>query len=277
MNIDGVIQDDWASEPGVMQACLRDLRNDVGDRMVLMADLCVDEYTDHGHCGVLDGPAGDPRTSVDNDRTLEIYQRIAVAQADKTDQYYKEIITHGMPLGNDGNPVPGVLAVSPCIIPKGAKNVAGAKALLSDFIRPESLNSYLKETRARYLPVMMKNVKEDPYWTDPNDPHRPVAVQAGLIQPTLPNWMNYNPAYAQVLSEQLWSQAEAGITQKNMTVDQAVDEVAARIRAALEHIAPEHLAVSPDCGMKYLPRDRAKAKLRAMADGAAIVRAELAR
>ena len=67
---------------GVMQACLRDLRNDVGDRMVLMADLCVDEYTDHGHCGVLDGPAGDPSTSVDNDRTLEIYQRIAVAQAD---------------------------------------------------------------------------------------------------------------------------------------------------------------------------------------------------
>ncbi|MFZ9628389.1 MAG: 5-methyltetrahydropteroyltriglutamate--homocysteine methyltransferase [Ilumatobacteraceae bacterium] len=55
------------------------------------------------------------------------------------------------------------------------------------------------------------------------------------------------------------------------------DEVAARIRAALDYLAPEHLAVSPDCGMKYLPRDRAKAKLRAMADGAAIMRAELAR
>jgi porphobilinogen synthase len=47
----------------------------------LMADLCVDEYTDHGHCGVLDGPADDPNTSVDNDATLEIYSRIAVAQA----------------------------------------------------------------------------------------------------------------------------------------------------------------------------------------------------
>jgi porphobilinogen synthase len=50
--------------------------------MVLIADLCVDEYTSHGHCGVLDGPAGDPATSVDNDLTLEIYQRIAIAQAD---------------------------------------------------------------------------------------------------------------------------------------------------------------------------------------------------
>jgi porphobilinogen synthase len=67
---------------GIVQIALRELAADVGDRMVLMADLCVDEYTDHGHCGVLDGPAGDPATSVDNDATLEVYARIAVAQAD---------------------------------------------------------------------------------------------------------------------------------------------------------------------------------------------------
>lgn len=67
---------------GIVQQSLRDLVADVGDEMVLMADLCVDEYTDHGHCGVLDGPAGDPHTSVDNDATLEVYGRIAVAQAD---------------------------------------------------------------------------------------------------------------------------------------------------------------------------------------------------
>jgi porphobilinogen synthase len=67
---------------GIVQLALRDLTEEMGDRMVLMADLCVDEYTDHGHCGVLDGPAGDARTSVDNDATLEVYGRIAVAQAD---------------------------------------------------------------------------------------------------------------------------------------------------------------------------------------------------
>jgi porphobilinogen synthase len=66
---------------GIVQLALSELAAEVGDRMVLMADLCVDEYTDHGHCGVLDGPADDPRTSVDNDATLEIYGRIAVAQA----------------------------------------------------------------------------------------------------------------------------------------------------------------------------------------------------
>ena len=66
---------------GIVQVALEDLTADVGDRMVLMADLCVDEYTSHGHCGVLDGPAGHTSTSVDNDATLEIYGRIAVAQA----------------------------------------------------------------------------------------------------------------------------------------------------------------------------------------------------
>jgi len=66
---------------GIVQKSLRDLSEVVGDRMVIMADLCVDEYTSHGHCGVLDGPAGDPHTSVDNDATLEIYGKIAIAQA----------------------------------------------------------------------------------------------------------------------------------------------------------------------------------------------------
>jgi porphobilinogen synthase len=62
---------------GIVQVALRDLRDAVGDDMVLIADLCVDEYTDHGHCGVLDDH-GD----VDNDATLECYEQAAVAQAD---------------------------------------------------------------------------------------------------------------------------------------------------------------------------------------------------
>ncbi|MGH9283057.1 MAG: porphobilinogen synthase [Acidimicrobiales bacterium] len=62
---------------GVVQVALRDLRDEVGDRVVLMADLCLDEYTDHGHCGVLD-PSGQP----DNDATLELYAQVAVAQAE---------------------------------------------------------------------------------------------------------------------------------------------------------------------------------------------------
>jgi multiple sugar transport system substrate-binding protein len=70
---------------------------------------------------------------------------------------------------------------------------------------------------------MMSNIKSDPYWQDPSDPHRPVAVETGLIKPSIPWWMSYNPAYAAVLSEQLWPQAEANITLKNMTPEQAAE------------------------------------------------------
>src|SRR5690349_5036271 len=62
---------------GVLNVALRDLRSELGDETVLMSDLCLDEFTDHGHCGVLDAHG-----RVDNDATLEIYGRMAVAQAE---------------------------------------------------------------------------------------------------------------------------------------------------------------------------------------------------
>jgi porphobilinogen synthase len=66
---------------GVVQVALRNLRDEVGDRLVLMADNCLDEYTDHGHCGILTESSPGVVT-VDNDATLERYASIAVAQAE---------------------------------------------------------------------------------------------------------------------------------------------------------------------------------------------------
>ena len=66
-----------ATDPnGILNAALNDLRSELGDSTVLMSDCCLDEFTDHGHCGVLavDG-------TVDNDATLEVYGEMAVAQA----------------------------------------------------------------------------------------------------------------------------------------------------------------------------------------------------
>jgi porphobilinogen synthase len=62
---------------GIAQRALRVLREELGDDHVVIADLCLDEYTDHGHCGVLD-----EHDHVDNDATLERYGRIATAQAE---------------------------------------------------------------------------------------------------------------------------------------------------------------------------------------------------
>ena len=73
---DAVGSEAWNPD-GIVQLALRDLRDEVGDDVVLITDLCVDEYTDHGHCGIVDDHG-----EVDNDATLELYQKAALAQAD---------------------------------------------------------------------------------------------------------------------------------------------------------------------------------------------------
>jgi porphobilinogen synthase len=61
---------------GVLNKAIADVVSEVGDELVVMSDLCLDEFTDHGHCGVLDAHG-----AVDNDATLEIYAEMALAQA----------------------------------------------------------------------------------------------------------------------------------------------------------------------------------------------------
>ncbi len=74
-------KDAWGSgalDPdGILNVALADARAEVGDDLLVMADLCLDEFTDHGHCGVLDAQG-----RVDNDATLEIYAQMGVIQAE---------------------------------------------------------------------------------------------------------------------------------------------------------------------------------------------------
>ena len=62
---------------GVLNVALADVATEVGDAMIVMSDLCLDEFTDHGHCGILD-----EQGRVDNDATLEVYAAMALAQAE---------------------------------------------------------------------------------------------------------------------------------------------------------------------------------------------------
>jgi porphobilinogen synthase len=75
------VQDAVGSEgtnpDGILQQAIRDVVSEVGDQVVVMSDLCLDEYTDHGHCGVLTADG-----TVDNDATLERYAEMARVQAD---------------------------------------------------------------------------------------------------------------------------------------------------------------------------------------------------
>ena len=86
------------------------------------------------------------------------------------------------------------------------------------------------------------------------------------------------PTIAEILAREL-DKPLAHVQNVIDLLDQTVETpetVAARIRKALPHIDPARVIVAPDCGMKYLPREVADGKMRAMVEGAAIVRRELA-
>jgi multiple sugar transport system substrate-binding protein len=113
------------------------------------------------------------------------------------------------------------------MIPKGAKNVEAAKDFLKYFIQPKVNNEYLKVGLGRNLPCMPSIVKEDKWWFD--DPHRAAYTKQGLIDPTIPEFYVYNPAYAQVRNEHVWGTAWADVMQGGLTPEQAAEKAFKRI------------------------------------------------
>ena len=147
----------------------------------------------------------------------------------KNQEDYHNIVTMGLPLSNDGKPVPSQ-ALSTCgMIPKGAKNVAVAKDFLKFLIQPKVLNEYLKTGLGRNIPCMPAIVKDDPWWLDPNDPHRGPYIQQGLLGPTMPSFWAFNPAYAQVQNEHVWPTGWADITTGGMTPQAAAEKAFKRV------------------------------------------------
>jgi porphobilinogen synthase len=125
---------------GVLNKAIRDVRAEVGDSLVIMSDVCLDEFTDHGHCGVLDADG-----YVDNDRTVEIYARMAVAQADAGAHM----------LGPSGMMDGQVAAIRSALDQAGHTNtsvVAYAAKYASAFYGPfrEAVDSQLKGDRRTY-------------------------------------------------------------------------------------------------------------------------------
>ena len=140
------------------------------------------------------------------------------------EQDYRDIATIGLPLSNDGKPVPSQAPSACGLIPKGAKNIAVAKDFLKYLIQPQVLNEYLKTGLGRNIPCMPSIVKDDPWWLDPKDPHRAPYIQQGLFGPTLSTFWTFNPAYAQLQNEHVWPTAWADITTGGMTPQAAAEK-----------------------------------------------------
>ena len=143
---------------------------------------------------------------------------------------YDDIVTRGLPLGNDGKEIPSPMPIFGALIPKGAKNVALAKELLAYMIEPKVLNDYLKGGLGRWAIPMPEIAKGDPFWFK-QDPHRTAYAEETLIQPTVPLYQAFNPAMAQIDAEHVFSVAMIDVMINGATPEQAVDKAFKRADA----------------------------------------------
>src|SRR5690348_9690568 len=145
----------------------------------------------------------------------------------KNQQDYNDIVTMRLPLSNDGKPVP-VEQGSLCgLVPKGAKDVEGAKDFLKYLIQPKVLNELVKTGLGRNLPAMPAIVKDDPWWFA--DPHRAAYTRQGLLGSTVPTFWTSNPAYAQVQNEHVWQTAWAEIMKDGAAPQAAAEKAFKRV------------------------------------------------
>jgi len=145
----------------------------------------------------------------------------------KNKQDYDDIVVQGLPLSNEGKPVPSQVSSLCGLIPKGAKNVDVAKDFLKFLIQPEVCNEYLKTGLGRNIPAMASIAKNDPWWSA--DPHRKAYVDQCLLGPTVAEFWAYNPAYAQVRNEHTWSVAWAAIMKDGATPQAAAEKAFKRV------------------------------------------------
>ena len=150
----------------------------------------------------------------------------------KDKQAYDDIVTMSLARNNEGKSVPCQLGIGNAVIPKGAKNVELAKEFLRYFIQPEINNEWLKTGLGRNVPAMPSIVKNDPWWQA--DPHRKAYVDQAVLGPTMPVYWAFNPAYAQVQNEHVWSTGWMDVIINGMKPEAAADKAIKRVAEIFE-------------------------------------------
>jgi multiple sugar transport system substrate-binding protein len=142
---------------------------------------------------------------------------------------YDDILTHGLPLSNEGKELPAQIAVFGPIIPKGAKNQTLAKEFVKYVLDPNVLNKYLKAGLGRWAIPIPEVAKNDPFWLN-EDPHRTAYIDLAM-GPTFPIYEAYNPAMAQVGAEHVFMTAAFDVMNNGIAAEQAIDKAFRRVEA----------------------------------------------
>jgi multiple sugar transport system substrate-binding protein len=141
---------------------------------------------------------------------------------------------------NDGSQMLCQVGAGGGFVPRGAKNVPVAKDFMKYFIQPAVMNENLKNGLGRWVPAIPQVVKDDSWWTDPKlDPFRSIYTQQTVLEPTIPNWIGFNPALGQVNAEQVWGQCHADVIKNGMKPKDAVDKAFKRTAEIFEKFSFE--------------------------------------
>jgi multiple sugar transport system substrate-binding protein len=178
----------------------------------------------------------------DNDDNNAFHSKLVVMDFDgtistevalwKDKEAYNDILTLGLPLSNEGKPLPSVIGVATAVIPKGAANVSVAKEFLKYSIAPKVLAAYLKAGLGRFLPPMPSIVESDKaFWLDPKNEPLAAYTKQGVLGPTIPPYEVFNPARAQVSAEHVFAIAMIDVINNGMSPEAAIDKAFRRCEA----------------------------------------------
>ena len=138
-----------------------------------------------------------------------------------------ECITMGLPLGNDGKPMPAMVGYIGGMIPKAGKNQEVAKDFMKYVIEPKVNNEYLKAGLGRWVTPFPGTARNDPWWL--NNPNKALAahltpyVKETVLGPTVPDPLCFNPAYGDVEAQQVWGQSYSYVYKDGMTPEAAAE------------------------------------------------------
>jgi len=138
--------------------------------------------------------------------------------------FYHDMQTLAPKLKNDGTPMKTQINAGGGFIPKGAKNAEVAKDFMKYFMQPDVMNENLKGGLGRWFPTIHSVVQKDPWWLNSGEPCLKPYIEEGVLNPTLPVYEGYTPAWGQANAEQLWGQAHADVIKNGMKVADAVDK-----------------------------------------------------
>ena len=143
----------------------------------------------------------------------------------KEKEEYNDILTLGLPLGNDGKPVASVMGTQAVVVPKGAPNITVAKEFLKYSLEPKVLSALLKSGLGRRLPPMRSIVENDKaFWLDPENEPLQAYTRQGIYGPTMPPYEVYNPARARVSTEHVFPLAILDVIHNGVAPEAAVDK-----------------------------------------------------